>query len=213
MTNFHFFCAKNNMFGFLTAFNILIPNQREGREALIYENYIRTGQGLPSNRIYRESSIDKRVRKELGIMRYKERLKQQVKLIRLMKKLLIKLDHDINDDELNQIRFKVYQLECKIEKAARAKDINCEDMLNMNKPDDTDDIQLEQIIRTAILNNINKEKLEKKISTENLENDDKTYGDNINIQSTYINIVHKSYDSGDSVFSLNIDKKEIDINF
>jgi hypothetical protein len=185
------------MFGLLAALNSLSKPQ-DGREALNYENYIRTGQGLPSNKIYRESSVDKQARKELAAIRYKERLQQQVKFIRLMKKLLIKADNEISygeiDEELEQMRIKVAQLELKVEKAARAKDINCEDMFDMDKPDDAYDIELEQIIRNATSNITATENLHSKtteqttnIINEKLEQDDKASGDNINIQSFYIN--------------------------
>jgi hypothetical protein len=141
------------MFGLLAALNSLISKQREGREALIYENYIRTGQGLLSSKIYRESSVDKLVRKKLGVIRYKERLQQQVKFVRLMKKFLIKADQEIIngeiDEELEQMRIKVAQLELKVQKSACTKNISCEDMFDMDKPDDAYDIELEQIIRTT----------------------------------------------------------------
>jgi len=75
------------MFGLFAALNSLLK-PREGREALNYENYIRTGEKLPSHRIYRESSIDRQTRKELASTRSKERVEQQIKFIRLMKKLL-----------------------------------------------------------------------------------------------------------------------------
>jgi hypothetical protein len=167
------------MFGLLAALNSL-PKQREGREALNYENYIRTGQGLPSTKIYRESSVDKRARKELAAIRYKERLQQQVKFVRLMKKLLIKVDHEtLNgeiDEELEQMRIKVAQLEIKVEKSARAKDINCEDMFDMDKPDDAYDIELEQIIRTATSNITTTE-------TSNIVNEnDKASGDHVLVE-------------------------------
>lgn len=205
--NSFYFRAKNtldyNMFGLFAVLNTLIPKQREGREALIYENYIRTGQGLPSSKIYRESSVDKRARKELAIIRYKERLEQQVKFVRLMKKLLIKLDNEINnggvDEELEQMRLKVFQLERKVEKAAHAKDINCEDMFNINKPDDTYDIELEQIIRTAISHSsTKKEKFDSKTINEKLKHDNKISGDNINIQ-TLDTSIHNPSASGDHV--------------
>ncbi len=164
---------RSNMFGFFTAFNSLTSKQREGREALIYENYIRTGQGVSRNKIYRESSADKRVRRELGAIRYKERLQQQIKLIRLMKKLLIKG----NDEELEQIRIKVAQLELKIEKAARENDVNCEDMFDMDKPDDAYDIQLEKLIRSTILNGTGTENFQLKTVTEKSKHDTNASGD------------------------------------
>jgi len=187
------------MFGLLAALNFL-PKQREGREALNYENYIRTGQGLPSTKIYRESSVDKRARKELAAIRYKERLQQQVKFIRLMKKLLIKVDHEtLNgkiDEELEQMRIKVAQLEIKVEKSARAKDINCEDMFDMDKPDDAYDIELEQIIRTATSSIVN----------EKLKQDDKASGDNVNTQVSYM-INNNPYNHGDQFLVERIGKK------
>lgn len=189
------------MFGVIAALNSFFSNQREGREALIYENYIRTGQGLLSNKIYRESSVDKQVRKELGAIRYKERLQQQVKFVRLMKKLLIKANrHGEIDEDLEQMRIKVAQLELKVERAARAKDINCEDMFNMDKPDDTYDIELEQIIRTATSN---------VLSTENdkLKHDDKAGGDHVNIQISY-KTNDNPHDSGDQVHLERIRKKQ-----
>jgi hypothetical protein len=176
------------MFGFLAALYSFIPKQREGRERLIYENYIRTGQGLPKTKIYRESSVDKRTRKELAEIRYKERLQQQIKFIRLMKKLLIKANHNAEiDEELEQMRIKVSQLELKIEKAACAKNINCDDMFNMDKPDDAYDIQLETIIR-----NVTSNITTTTTTTENFESkyDCKAIGDNVDI----------SYDAGDQVF-------------
>jgi hypothetical protein len=187
------------MFGLLAALNFL-PKQREGREALNYENYIRTGQGLPSTKIYRESSVDKQARKQLAAIRYKERLQQQVKFIRLMKKLLIKVDHEtLNgeiDEELEQMRIKIAQLEIKVEKSARAKDINCEDMFDMNKPDDAYDIQLEQIIRTATSN----------IGNEKFKQDDKASGDNVNTQVLYM-INNNPYNHGDQFLDERIGKK------
>ncbi|CAF0793452.1 unnamed protein product [Adineta steineri] len=141
------------MFGLLAALNSL-PQQREGREALNFENYIRTGQGLPSTKIYYESLVDKRARQELGRIRYKERIYQQIKLIRLMKKLLIKIEHETCDEELEQMHRKITQLEIKVEKSAHAKNINCEDMFNMDKPDDPYDMELERIIRNTITENI-----------------------------------------------------------
>jgi hypothetical protein len=184
------------MFGLLAALNSLSKPQ-EGREALKYENYILTGQGLPSNKIYRESSVDKQARKELAAIRYKERLQQQVKFLRLMKKLLIKADKETPngeiDEELEQMRIKVAQLELKVEKAARAKDVNCEDMFNMDKPDDAYDIQLEQIIRTATSNIPPTENIQSNIINETIEQDEKAFGDNINIQSSslYMNNDHE----------------------
>jgi hypothetical protein len=178
------------MFGLLAVLNSLVPSQREGHEALIYENYIRTGEGVRLNKIYRESSADKRVRKELATIRYKERLQQQVKFVRLMKKLLIKADHEkVNgeiDEELEQMRIKVTQFELKVEKAACAKDINCEDMFNMDKPNDPYDIELEQIIRTATSNIPPTEKFDLKATNKKLKHHDKASGDHVNIQTSNI---------------------------
>ena len=180
------------MFGLLAALSSL-PKQREGREALSYENYIRTGQGLSSSNIYRESSVDKQARKELAAIRYKERLQQQIKFVRLMKKLLLKISNVEIDDELEQMRIKVAQLELKVEKSARAKDINCEDMFDMDKPDDAYDIELEQIIRTAT-------------STETIHS--KAIGDNKTIQTSYINN-NNPFDSGDQFLIERIRKNEL----
>ncbi|CAF1148358.1 unnamed protein product [Rotaria sp. Silwood1] len=206
------------MFGLLAALNFL-PKQREGREALKYENYIRTGQGFSSNKIYRESSVDKRIRKELAAIRYKERLQQQVKFVRLMKKLLIKIDHDRLkeeiDEELEQMRNRVAQLELKVEKVARTKDINCEDMFNMDKPDDAYDIELEQMIRNIISNVTTTENIYSKTSkqTSNIINEKLKQvnipcGDNINIQTLDINN-DNLHDHGDQVLIERIRKKEI----
>ena len=206
------------MFGLLAALNSL-PKQREGREALNYENYIRTGQGVPSTKIYRESSVDKRARKELAAIRYKERIQQQVKFVRLMKKLLIKVDDEtLNgeiDEELEQMRIKVAQLELKVEKSARAKDINCEDMFDMDKPDDPYDIELEQIIRTATSNatstteNIPSKTTEQtsSILNEKLKQDDKASGDNVNTQVSYM-INNDMHDNGDQFLVERIRKKQ-----
>jgi hypothetical protein len=162
------------MFAFLTAFSSLISKPREGRQALIYKNYIHTGEGVPRNKIYRESSEDKRVRKQFAAIRYKDRLRQQVKLVRLMKKLLIK----INDDkELEQIRKKIDQIEFKIEKAARENDVNCEDMFDMDKPDDIYDIQLEKLV---ISNITTTENFQLKTVNEKLIYDVQASGDHIN---------------------------------
>ncbi|CAF1206670.1 unnamed protein product [Rotaria sordida] len=206
------------MFGLLAALNSL-PKQREGREALKYENYIRTGQEFPLNRIYRESSIDKRTRKELASIRYKERLQEQIKFVRLMKKLLIKIDHEtINneiDDELEQMRNKVIQLEMKVEKAAHAKNINCEDMFNMDKPDDDYDIELEQMIRNVTLNvstieNINSKKIQQtsNIINEKFKQVSQSCGDNVNIQTSDMNI-DNSHVHGDQILIERIRKKDI----
>jgi hypothetical protein len=199
------------MLGLLAALNSLISKQCEGREALIYENYIRTGQGLPSSKIYRESSVDKQARKELAAIRYKERLQQQVKFVRLMKKLLIKADHELVngeiDEELEQMRIKVAQLEVKVEKAACAKNINCEDMFNLDKPDDAYDIELEQIIRTATSNVTTTKNFDSKTTNEKLKHDDKARGDSVNIQTSYMSN-DNPHDSGDQFFIEHIRKKK-----
>ena len=149
--------AKNqmhlNMFGLFAALNSFIPKERQGREALIYENDIRSGHGLGRDRIYRESSADRKARKELIVIRAKERIQQQIKFVRLMKKLLIQIE-DI-DEDFEQMREKVAQIEMKIEKAAREKQINCDEMFDLNKPDDDYDIQLEQLIQRVVLNETN----------------------------------------------------------
>ncbi|CAF2629198.1 unnamed protein product [Rotaria sp. Silwood2] len=205
------------MFGLLAALSSL-PKQREGREALNYENYIRTGQGFPSNKIYRESSVDKRTRKELASIRYKERLQQQVKFVRLMKKLLIKIDHETSneeiDEELEQMRNKVVQLELKVEKVARTKDINCEDMFNMEKPDDAYDIELEHMIRNVTSNVTTREniysnaiKQTSNIINEKLKQVSNSCGDSVNIQTSNINN-DNSNDHGDQVLIERIRKKE-----
>jgi hypothetical protein len=206
------------MFGLLAALNSL-PNQREGREALNYENYIRTGQGLPSTKIYRESSVDKRARKELAVIRYKERLQQQVKFVRLMKKLLIKAENETPDgeidEELEQMRIKVAQLELKVERAAREKDISCEDMFNMDKPDDAYDIELEQMIRTTSSSIPTTENIQSKITkqssrtiNETLKEDNKASGDNVTIQSSSIND-DNPYDYGDQCLVERICKNKL----
>ncbi|UJR30794.1 hypothetical protein I4U23_018313 [Adineta vaga] len=141
------------MFGILAALNSILK-PREGRNALNYENYIRTGQGLPSTKIYRESSLDRQARKDLATIRRKEQIKQQMKFVRLMKKLLFKIDNETSeneiDDEVEQMRLKVAELEIKVEKSALAKNMNCGDIHDMDKPDDDDDIELEEIIRKVI---------------------------------------------------------------
>ena len=76
------------MFGLLAVLSSLMKPRNE-REALNYENYIRSGQGFPSTRIYRESSEEKRKRKELAAQRSYQRVEQQIKLIRLMKKFML----------------------------------------------------------------------------------------------------------------------------
>ena len=139
------------MLGVLAALTA-IHQQGEGRDALHYENYIRTGQGSPSTKIYRESSANRRARKDLAAVRYTERIREQIKFVRLMKKLLIKIDQETaRDEEVEQMRTKVTELEVKVEKSARARNLPCEHMLDLDRPDDADDIELEQIIRNATM--------------------------------------------------------------
>lgn len=175
------------MFGFLAALTSFVPKQREGRDALIFENYIRTGQGLPGNRVYRESAVDKQARKELAAIRSRERLQQQIKFVRLMKKLLIKADRDgETDEELEQMRVKVAQIEAKIEKAARAKEMSCEDMFDMDMPDDAYDIQLEQLVQRATLNVAASENVQSRTINEECRADARASGDNRDISSPSI---------------------------
>ena len=134
---------RTKMFAVFTTLSSLIFKPREGRQALLDENAIRTGVRVATKPIDRESSEDKRVRKQLAVNRCKERIQQQVKLVRLMKKLLIKADRD---EEFESSRSKVAQIELKIAKAAREKDVNCDDMFDLDKPDDANDIQLEKLI-------------------------------------------------------------------
>ena len=141
---------RSKMFGLLAAITSL-PNDREGRQALHYENYIRTGQGLPATKIYRESSSERRARKELAVVRSRQRFEQQGKLVRLMKKLLIQADQQTTtedvDEELEQMRVKVTQLELKLQKTAGEKNLSCAEILDLEKPDDDDDLELEQMVR------------------------------------------------------------------
>lgn len=180
--------------GILAALNSLMAP----RKALNYENYIHTGQGFPSNKIYCESSVDRRARKELAAVRYRERLQQQVKFARLMKKLLIEADQEVSngdiDDELEQMRDKFAQLQLKVEQAAHKNDINCKDMLDMHKPDDAYDIELEQIIRNAALSvastdNVYSKTIEQtsNLINEKLKQTDKACGDNVYIQTLNTN--------------------------
>ena len=136
------------MFGILAALTS-ISTERSGRQALDQENYVRTGQGLPRTRIYRESSEEKRTRKELAQERSRQRLVQQVKLVRLMKKLLQQIDASENDKEFDEMAEKVRQLELKVIRIAEQKNFNAEVMLDLAQPDDDDDRQLEQIVRQA----------------------------------------------------------------
>ncbi|CAF1572799.1 unnamed protein product [Adineta ricciae] len=140
------------MFAIIAALNIF-SRKHEEREALNYENYIRTGQTVPTTKLYRESSFDRRARKELANVRRMERIQQQVKLVRLMKKLLLKIEGELPDEIVEQIRLKIAQIEIKVAKSARAEQINCDDMLDLDKPDDDYDIEIEEMIRKAIENN------------------------------------------------------------
>jgi hypothetical protein len=179
------------MLGLIAALNSLISKEREGREALIHENFIRNGQGLSTNKIYRESSVDRRARKELAASRYKERLHQQVKFVRLMKKLLIKANQSEEiDEEFEEMRQKVAQLEFKVRK-----DMNCEDMLDLTRPDDAYDIELEEFIRTTA-------------SSTKLNDDEKANGDYVYIRkSSSINKIDP-YDCGDQNVIKTIDEKK-----
>ncbi|CAF2984041.1 unnamed protein product, partial [Rotaria socialis] len=135
------------MFGLLAALTSL-SKRNEGREALNYQNYTSIGQRIPPNKIYRESSADRRARQELGAIRYKQQIKQQIKFVRLMKKLLMKIDHEMfnpeTDDELEEMRKKIIQIQLKVEKVARTNNINCDDMFDMHRTDDTYDTELEE---------------------------------------------------------------------
>jgi len=131
------------MFGVIAALCSLVSKSND--------NGIRTEQEFSMNRIYRESSADRCARKELASHRQRQYLYEQIKFVRLMKKLLSKIAaQDPIDEEFEQMRSKVAQLELKIERAARAKQIDCEDMLNLAKPDDDYDIKLEEFIRTTV---------------------------------------------------------------
>ena len=191
------------MFGLVAALYSL-SEQREDRKALNYENCVHTRQYLPSSKIYRESSVDKRARKEIAVIRCKERLKQQIKYVRLMKKLLIKIDRETFneevDEQLEKMRDKVVQLELKVGKAAIAKDIDCEDMFNMEKPDDAYDTELEQTIRGSTRNITNIENIYSKavkqtsnVVNEKLQQIGKECGD-----SATTEIFHLSKDNGHS---------------
>lgn len=138
------------MFALIAALTT-IPQRREGREALHYENDVRTGHGAPSTRIYRESSAERRARKDLAAVRRMERVQQQLKFVRLMKKLLVRIDQDTVEDDadVEQMRVKVGQLQVKVKKAAHDMSLACDDVLDLNRPDDAEDIALEQAIRDA----------------------------------------------------------------
>lgn len=131
------------MLGIIAALCSLISKSNEGHQGF-----------STTNRIYRESSAERRARKELAANRQREHVYEQIKFVRLMKKLLekIALQQNTNDDEFELMRSKVAQLELKIERAARTKQINCEDMLNLSKPDDDYDIRLEEFIRLTVSN-------------------------------------------------------------
>ena len=188
------------MFGLLAALNSIVT-EPYGRQALHYENYIRTGQGLSQTKIYRESSADRRARKELANVRSQQRVEQQVKLIRLMKKLLIQADQQTADgdidEELEQMRNKVTELECKVERAAQKKQLDCSDMFDMKKPDDLYDRELEQMVRNASLNMPNVETLSRPTAEPSVTiNDKQSHGDHVTILTpeTKINAMH---DHGD----------------
>ena len=174
------------MFGILAALSSLTARDH-GRHALHYENYIRTGQEPPATKIYSETSAEKQARHELAAVRRKERLEQQVKFVRLMKKLLVRADQDVADggidDELEQMRTKVAQIELKVGRAARHEDVNCEAMLNPDTPDDADDIELEDMIRTASANQATTE-TSTTYTDEDLKGCDRACGDHIDILSS-----------------------------
>ncbi|CAF1641548.1 unnamed protein product [Adineta ricciae] len=140
------------MFAIIAALNTF-SRKHDEHEALNYENYVCTGQAVPLTKVYRESSFDRRVRKELANIRRMERIQQQVKLVRLMKKLLLKIEGELSDEIVEQMRLKIAQIEIKVTKSARAEQINCDDMLDLDKPDDNYDIEIEEMIRKSIENN------------------------------------------------------------
>ena len=90
-----------------------------------------------------------------------------------MKKLLIRIDHetskDENDDEFECMWNQIVEIEYKVRQASHMKNINCDDMLNMEKLDDSYDIELEEIIRMATINLMDREKSSMK-TTEKLSN-------------------------------------------
>ena len=179
------------MFGILAALTS-IKTERQGRQALDHENYIRTGQGLPRTRIYRESSEEKRTRKELAQIRAQQRFVQQVKLVRLMKKLRRQIDDENVDEEVDEMTEKVRQLELKVIHIAKQKNINVEAMLDLEKPDDDDDRQLEDIVRQASIHMPDTENCDRKEGEDSfrnilpnplMNNNDQSHGDNMNLQS------------------------------
>lgn len=192
------------MFGILAALTS-ISSEHQSRERSDGDHRLRTGQGLPSTKIYRESSEEKRARKELARIRSEQRLVQQVKLVRLMKKLLRQADDGNVDEELKQMAEKVRQLELKVIRIAEEKNFNADAMLDLEKPDDDDDRQLEQMIRLASVHMPDTEN-----STETIDepprkipdkapipNDDQSHGDYMNIQMNPTEISSLSSDRGD----------------
>lgn len=140
------------MFGLLAVLSSLMKPRNE-REALNYENYIRSGQGFPSTRIYRESSEEKRKRKELAAQRSYQRVEQQIKLIRLMKKLLQQTEqYDRQgeiDSDFERMRHKVAELQEKIERIAQEKNFIGTELFDLEKNKQFDDVELEQFILNA----------------------------------------------------------------
>lgn len=183
-----------NMFGLLAALNSFMPKERQGREALIYDNDIREGHGLPKHRIYRESSADKKARKELIGIRTKERIQEQMKFVRLMKKLVLQIEQsgDI-DEDFEQMRRKVGQIEMKIEKTARENGINSDEMFDLNQPDDEYDIQLEQLVQRVVFNETDNIDSTKKCNDSKHARGD--YGDILPSSSILNNISHHSGDA------------------
>ena len=193
-----------NMFGFLAALNSFVPKERHGREALIYENDIRSGGGLPRNRIYRESSVDRKARKELIGIRRKERIQQQMKLVRLMKKLFVQIEHSGEiDAECEQMREKITQIEMKIEKTARENEMKCNDMFDLDQPDDDYDIQLEQLVRRATLNEV--DNFESKPVNEKPKDYTNASGDHADSSSTFV-LKNNISESGDGSLVGHIEK-------
>ncbi|CAF0849992.1 unnamed protein product [Adineta ricciae] len=125
------------MFAIIAALNTF-SRKHDEHEALNYENYVCTGQAVPLTKVYRESSFDRRVRKELANIRRMERIQQQ---------------GELSDEIVEQMRLKIAQIEIKVTKSARAEQINCDDMLDLDKPDDNYDIEIEEMIRKSIENN------------------------------------------------------------
>lgn len=163
------------MFGLFAALSLLTkPN--EGRETLDYENYVRTGQGLPKNRIYRETTLEKRHREELASIRSYQRIEQQIKLIRLMKKLIRAIDQEISneqiDEDFERMKNQVAKLQSKVERAAIRKGFDLNGIFNLDIPSRFDDAQLEESIRQSSIriakekSNINHPETSKKIISE-----------------------------------------------